>query len=74
MFTFLSFNMLRLCEINSPALEKSLSEGTDEAGIERNFFARTESCGNSADFFFHHESGSSHRVSRGSSKYRRSSM
>ena len=41
----------------SPAVEKTLSLGTEVAGTERNAFAREESSGYSFECSFHHLSG-----------------
>ena len=39
MFTFFGFSRLRLMETSSPALETTLSAGTDVPGMQRYFFA-----------------------------------
>ena len=39
MSTFLSFILFLFSEMTSPALEKSLSDGTDDPGIARYFLA-----------------------------------
>ncbi len=68
-FMFVSFKQLRLCDTSSPAFEKSLSDGTDEAGTQRNFLARSLSLGKSTECSFHQASGSSSLGIWASSKY-----
>ena len=55
MLTFFGFSRLRLMETSSPALENTLSAGTDVPGMQR--------------YFFHHSKGSWSLASTGSSKY-----
>lgn len=71
---FVSFRQLRLCDTSSPAFEKSLSDGTDDAGMQRNLLVRSLSLGKSAACTFHHASGSSSLEIWASSKYLLSSI
>ena len=70
MLMFSSFRLLRRCEISSPALEKSRSEGTEDAGMHMNFyFTRGCSLGNSVTCSLHHARGLSFLCMWGSSRY-----
>ena len=50
MFTFFGFKLFHLAEISSPALEKSLSAGTEVPGMHRYFFASSGSLTMFGDF------------------------
>lgn len=70
---FSSPKLQRFCDTGSLALENSLSEGTNVAGMHRNLFAQSCSLGKSGLCNFHQFNGSiSHEISD-SSRYRTSS-
>lgn len=68
MSTFLDLRRLRLIEMSSPALEKSLSEGTEVPRMHKYFFASGAKLPKRFSFSFHQSSGSSCLGTRSSAK------
>jgi len=67
--TFSGRRRQRWSVMTSPAVLKSLSEGTLVGGGDRNFYASVDRWQNLWMFIFHQEAGSSWRLMRGSDKY-----
>ena len=74
MSMFLGLMRFLLSDTSCPAFENNLSDGTDDPGMHRYFFASCCSRGNLFSLFFHHSSGFLIRSILGSSKYCRTSI
>ena len=67
--TFFGFKQLLNLVTISPAVENTLSEGVDVAGMQSSRFATYDTTGKRAEFSFHHFSGFSCLGKEGSARY-----